>query len=173
MKETTVKRIEVSANLAIVIIAVLVGTTFIKTRLENRPGLTRAVRGVLTPGSQISLNGVNWKSSGQTLLLVLSAGCHFCSQSADFYKRLVSRTTENSKTKLIAVLPQDIDTAKRYLGQLGLPIQTILSLPPSSVGATGTPTLILVDKQGRVKNSWLGLLSVAQQSEILNELAGP
>src|SRR5205085_12578264 len=40
-------------------------------------------------GSTLSLAGMNWAKNKQTRLLVLRDGCHFCSDSAPFYQRLV------------------------------------------------------------------------------------
>jgi hypothetical protein len=94
--------------------------------------------------------------------MVLSTGCHFCSESADFYKRLIPSAT-NRGVQVLAVLPQPLVDSRGYLEKLGLPATEVVESSLASVDVSGTPTLIELDRQCRIQKAWVGKL--AQESE--------
>lgn len=121
-------------------------------------------------GTQISLPGIDWSGSNQTILLALSNKCHFCTESAPFYQRLSSELAQRSDVKLLAVFPQDSNEAKQYLSGLGIQIANVQQATLDSIGVRGTPTLMIVDASGKVKQAWVGKLSPAKESEVLTRL---
>jgi thioredoxin-related protein len=44
----------------------------------------------------------------------------------------------------------------------------VKQLPLEVIGVRGTPTLLLIDKQGAVKESWVGKLPPDKETEVLN-----
>ncbi|MGI8656533.1 MAG: hypothetical protein ACR2LC_15115 [Pyrinomonadaceae bacterium] len=167
MKNLT-KRIEVAANVAIIIVALLVGVVAVKRYLVNdqRAPLNKEI----IAGSKISLQNVDWTRNDQTLLLVLQKGCRYCSESASFYRRLAqSVATGHSNTQLIAVLPQNASEGSAYLNELNVPIEA-KQATVGSLGASATPTLILVNKAGEVKASWVGKLPAEKEAEVLGHI---
>lgn len=167
MKNLT-RRIEVASNVAIIIVALLVGVVAVK-RYVLTDQSARANPQILA-GSKVSMLDVDWSKSDQTLLLVLQKGCRFCTESAPFYRRLAQSAAQGrSNTQLIAVLPQDEREGRAYLNDLGVPIET-KQATVGSLGASGTPTLILVNKAGEVKASWVGKLPAEKESEVLSRV---
>jgi len=71
---------------------------------------------------------------------------------------------------LIAVLPQPVDEGRRYLEQLGVKVDEIRQAPLSSINVRGTPTLMLVNSDGVVIKTWIGMLAAEQQEEVLNKM---
>ena len=114
--------------------------------------------------------GVDWSGNDQTLLVVLQKGCHFCSESAPFYQRLVREAAGRGNIHLIALLPQAPDESRKYLDDLGVAIEDIKQGELDSVGVRGTPTLILINNQGAVTTSWVGKLSADGEAEVLRRL---
>jgi hypothetical protein len=168
MTKSITQRLEVLANLAIIVVAVLLSFVLIKSYLlpsKERPPDLRVPAGV-----KVSLPGVDWSGNNQTLLLVLQKGCHFCSESAPFYQRLVRDTAGRRDIHLLAVLPQDFDESRKYLDDLGVAIEDIRQARLDSIGVHGTPTLILVNNQGVVMNSWVGKLNANGEREVLHRL---
>jgi hypothetical protein len=123
-------------------------------------------------GSLASVPDVNWTESKQTLLLVLRDGCHFCSDSAGFYQRLAKDRGVSANTRLIAVLPGDVDDSRRYLDGLGVPISEVRQAPLSKLGVSGTPTLLLVNDKGVVTKSWIGQLPTEKEEEVIAAVQG-
>lgn len=173
MLDKIVKKTELVANIAIIVVALLLGFVLVKKYVL--PGKDAAPTARIDPripaGTKASLTGVDWARNGQTLLLVLSTDCRYCTESAPFYQRLTRETTGRSDVHLIALFPQEIEEGKKYLANLGVPIDEIRQASPGSTGAGGTPTLILVDGEGVVKSSWVGKLSAPEESEVINQLA--
>ena len=170
MAKTITQRLEVLTNLAIVFAAVLLSVVLIKNYLlpyYSKDG-PRDFR--VPVGAKVSLPGVDWSNNNQTLLLVLQRGCHFCTESAPFYQRLVRETAGRENIHLIAVLPQTFDESKKYLDDLGVTIEEVKQAQLDSIGVYGTPTLILVNNQGVVITSWVGKLSADGEAEVLRRL---
>lgn len=170
MAKNITQRLEVLTNLAIIFAAVLLGVVLIKNYLlpnNSRDG----PRDFQVPaGAKISLAGVDWSNNNQTLLLVLQKGCHFCTESAAFYQRLVRETAGRGSIHLIAVLPQSSDEGRKYLDDLGVTIEEVKQAQLDSIGVNGTPTLILVNNQGVVITSWVGKLNADGEAEVLRRL---
>jgi thiol-disulfide isomerase/thioredoxin len=121
-------------------------------------------------GTKISLSGVSWGDSDETVLLALSDRCHFCSESAPFYQQLAREVSQQKNVHLIAVFPQDASDGKKYLDNLGVPIDDVRQATLDSLGVRGTPTLIILDKSGAVKQSWVGRLTAERESEVLSRI---
>jgi hypothetical protein len=119
------------------------------------------------------VSGVDWSQSGTTLVLALQKGCHFCTESAGFYQRLAQQASGQKGLRLVAVFPQSLEEAKTYLDSLKVPIGDIKQSSLAGIGVNGTPTLILVDQQGVVQESWVGRLPPERESEVLRLLQRP
>ena len=170
MAKTITQRLELLTNLAIVVAAVLLSIVLIKNYLlpdRSKEG-PRDFR--IPAGIKVSLPGVDWSNNNQTLLLVLQKGCHFCTESAAFYQRIVRETEGRGSIHLIAVLPQTPDESRKYLDELGVAIEEVKQAQLGSIGVHGTPTLILVNNQGVVTTSWVGKLSADGEAEVLGRL---
>jgi hypothetical protein len=120
-------------------------------------------------GVKIRLSGVEWNNSRRTIVLALSTHCHFCTASGDFYKRLQEAASAHG-VPIVAVLPQPTDEGRSYLENLGVPITTVKQAPLDSLGVSATPTLMLVNSEGVVTESWIGQLSPRIEKEFLAKL---
>ncbi|HEY9285591.1 MAG TPA: hypothetical protein VIP46_19225, partial [Pyrinomonadaceae bacterium] len=92
--ENFAKKLEVAANVAIVVVAVLLSAVLVRSYLaapsereDVRP--TVQTQRTLQNGESINLPGIDWQKNGRTLLMALSTTCHFCTESGPFYQRLV------------------------------------------------------------------------------------
>jgi hypothetical protein len=97
----------------------------------------------------------------------VSTVCHLCTESGPFYQRLAKA---RGRTQLLAVLPQPIDEGKRYLEKLGVSVDKIRQVSLSSIDVRGTPTLMLVNSDGVVVNTWIGTLQVDREAEVLSKM---
>ena len=174
MKDTAQRRVEVIANISIVVVALVGTVALIRNQLLPQGARTERVTPPVSSGpvagTRISLPGVDWSDARQTLLIALSKECRFCSESAPLYERLAREAARRKDVRLIAVFPQDGAEARKYLDELGVPIQEIRQAQLDSIGARATPTLVLVDKAGVVTNSWVGRLPAEKESEVIARL---
>lgn len=165
------KKIELVADLAIIVLACLLAVALVKNYLWSKPSeqpVKSQQQGPVTdPTTRVSSLEVNWKQNGQTLVLAISTSCHFCTDSAPFYQALVKRKKE---TRVVAVLPQPVEEGRAYLEKLGISVDEIRQLSLDRMGVRGTPTLLLVDASGAVKDSWVGKLSPEKETDVLSRL---
>jgi hypothetical protein len=164
------KKVEVAANVAILVVALLLGVVLVKRYLlpSPPPGPQRAEG--LKPGEKLALADVDWGRSRKTLVLVLSTNCHFCTESAPFYQRLAREQSGRDDVRLMAVLPQSVEESRRYLDTNGVAISEVRQERPGEIRVPGTPALIIVDSAGAVVESWVGKLPPEKEEEVLKRL---
>jgi peroxiredoxin len=184
------KVIEIAMNVSIILVALIGATVLVKNYLlrspapvlkqietSNLPGSNagqRAGNAAAKPGpaegTQVSLQGVSWGQSTKSVVLALSDQCHFCTESAAFYQKLTTELAQRRDVQVIAVFPPQVGDGKQYLGKLGVPISDVRQAAFNSLGVRGTPTLMIVDRNGKVEQSWVGRLSPEKESEVLARL---
>ena len=170
---TLFKRIELLANIAIIIVAVLLVVVLVKQLVPSKsdqPARPASARREVTRGDKVPLSGVEWAKNSHTLLLVLQKGCHFCTESAPFYQQLIKQTSARNDIKLVALLPQSISEGKQYLNEIGVDIADIRQVSPREINVGGTPTLILVNNEGVATDVWSGKLPPDTESQVLSKL---
>lgn len=157
------KRLEVGTNVAILCAFLLVGALAVKRLREPSQPASRQPN----VGEKVSLQGVDW--SAKNLVMALSTQCHFCSESAGFYQKLVPPALSNG-VQVIAVLPQPVSDGSSYLQKLGVNVSKILQSPLDSLEVSGTPTLLVVDHHGRIQKAWVGKLGPDREREVIASL---
>ncbi len=176
MKANISRSVEVCANIAIIIVAIAVvavlARSYIFPPAALGPTQQKSAAGP-AKGTKLEVSGVDWSQSGTTLVLALQKGCHFCTESAGFYQRIAQQASGQQGLRLVAVFPQSPEEGKNYLDSLKVPIGDIKQSNLAGLGVGGTPTLILVDSQGVVKESWVGHLPPEREAEVLRRLQPP
>lgn len=160
------KKIELAANIGIVITAVLVVILFVRNYTHRQSDTERTV----ALGSKFGLKNVNWQANNKNLVLAVSTTCHFCTESAPFYRKLVEQCKQQH-VHTVAVLPQSPTEAQAYLGGEGVSVDEIRQAPLSDLDIGGTPTLVMVDGTGVVKHVWMGKLPTTQEDDVVTSLA--
>lgn len=156
--------LDVAANVAILCVCILIGVIgfkkFVFTYSHNAVEIPRK-------GSRIELGGVNWDRAERTLVLALSTKCHFCNDSADFYRRLAPAA---AGVPVVAVFPQSTDEARAHWTGQNLPFGGVefAQAPTGRLPISGTPTLILVDRKGVVLRAWAGKQLASGEAEIIH-----
>jgi len=163
---TAAQRIEVTANIFIIVAAVVFVVSVSWFFLRHNSSF-RSRHSSIQKGTKMTLPGVDWAASPQTLLLVLSTECKYCTASAPFYRRLVNQAAETRNTRLIAIFPQAHNESREYLAKQEVEIDALQQAAPTLVGVKGTPTLILVDSKGVVIQSWDGMVPPNAEIEVL------
>jgi thioredoxin-related protein len=164
------KRINLATNIAIILVVVLIGIVFARNYLPSLRPNNKTHDYHVAAGSNIPLPGVDWEKNGQTLLLVLDTKCDYCTASAPFYQELARAAAQKRGVQLVAVLPQDIRESKQYLSNLNVPIDHVRQSVLDALGVKGTPTLILVNRNGKVEQSWAGKLPLEEETEVLKRI---
>jgi peroxiredoxin len=162
------RSIELTTNIAIITVAILLGIVLVKNYLLAGPKQDPSVPPTIPAGTRISLQDVNWAAKKRTLLMALSDTCRYCTESGDFYKKLAQERAKHDDVRIIAVLPQDVSAGQAYLNKLGFSVDEVRQSPLDAVGVKATPTLILIDDKGVVTASWVGKLPPDKETEVIN-----
>ena len=171
MAEKAATKIEFFANLSVIAVALLGGAVLLQSLNPGTPAAPKPLAGAGAPraGTKLLLPGVDWARHEQTVVLVLSTQCHFCTESAPFYQRL-AKGVQSRDFGLVAVFPQEAVRGEIYLKDLGVSVHQVIQSHPSKLGVGGTPGLILADGEGVVSHAWIGRVSPERESEIVAQL---
>ncbi len=168
-------QIEIATNVATLIVAILLSVVLAKNYLfpaatPVRSAATIRPTDLVTSGTNLAkrLPDVSWNRNGRTLALVLSTHCHFCTESAPFFRQI--RSSVGKDIKLVGVLPEPVAEAESYLNREGVHLDEVRQISLDKVGVTGTPTMLLVNKNGIVTQAWVGKLPVDKQDQVLKTI---
>jgi len=112
--------------------------------------------------------GVQFDVHANTVLLYLSSSCRFCTASMPFYAKLASARNEGD-FEIVVVGSEPRESLTAYVLQHGLDAGGIVSVARGSFKSSGTPTVVIVDRSGRVQGAWTGLLG-DQEREVRQRL---
>jgi thioredoxin-related protein len=87
-----------------------------------------------------------------------------------FYRRLTS-TAKSAGARVVAVTYENPDENRAYLSDQGVEVDAAVSNIVNSLPIEGTPTLVLVGRDGKVINSWLGKLTEGEEKSILGAIS--
>jgi hypothetical protein len=166
------RKLETIANLSVVVAALVFSATIAKDRWFSKPAINSgASAGTESSlkGTQLHLSGVRWAQADKTLVMALSTQCHFCQESVPFYKELgTSPAVKANRVAIVMVFPQEQGEAESFVKSNQMHADGVLSA--QIPGTESTPTLLLVDRTGKVERLWIGVLSPSQRKDLLAEL---
>jgi len=167
-RERWTKYLEVSSNVAVLVVAMALLGAIVSTRWWPRPGNAKFEDGLQRGQVLGRLPSIDYGAAPQTLVLVLSTKCSYCQESLPFYKRLLGeRQTGGQRMRMVAVFPNPKTEVDQYKHQNQLEIESVTALNYGILNVTGTPTLILVDSTGRVLDFWVGTLSKDDEQQVI------
>jgi hypothetical protein len=120
-------------------------------------------------GMTSAFKDVNWSRNGRTLVFVLSTKCHFCEESAKFHQEL-ARYCGDHGISTLAVFPESTMEAVSYLKKNNINVDAVRQKPIGDLPVTGTPTLLLVGADGKVREIWIGELTPLNQRAVYTHL---
>jgi len=161
------ERLEMAANIVVIVLACIIGGYFVKERLAPDTPL------LLKAGDHLpSLSGYDWKAHNRTLVLVLKKGCRFCEDSMPFYRKLAElEKYDRIDAHLVAVFPDDAATVQQVVQSEQLPVESVPNIPLNQLKVQGTPTLTLVDRRGQALKVWMGELAASGEADVLSAIS--
>lgn len=166
------KYLDTIASIVVIGVALLVGGLVVKKHLRPGQGpIALTPPEIVPPGTALPVAGVDWRAHRQSVVLVLSTRCSYCGDGAPFYRRL-AESAASQGFQLVAVFPEAVEESRKYLEGLGVPIAQVKRGGPEVLKLVkGTPTLLLVDREGKVERAWRGRLRSDREEQILAALA--
>lgn len=120
------------------------------------------------------LPSYNYSSASQHLIIAINPNCAYCNESVPFYHELTSvQQPPDQPTQIIASFQVPLDEANQYIKQQQLDISAIAAVDFRSINVSATPTIILTNGNGMVKDFWIGQLSDEVKGQIIKAIAMP
>lgn len=165
-------RLEIAGHIAFLLMCVVVTGVALQRGLPATTGAAEVHSQPVKPGTQLRLSEELRRGSEGVVLLALSTSCRFCTESMTFYERLTDNDAVRSGRLSVGVLSvQGLEPMRAYLATHGLQVPAVVQLGSSGVQIQGTPTLVVVDRAGVVRESWGGLLGPQQQAKVLRTIS--
>jgi hypothetical protein len=162
-------KIEAIANVTVIVVALALGCVVLNRYVAS----SRAPRSVAAGDRLAKIPGLDWNQHRRTLVLVLNTGCHFCQDSIPFYQKLAqAQRPGRDVPEIVAVFPNEAEMVRQFTAHEGLTIQSVPGVPLEKLHVNGTPTLILVNREGLVERSWIGVLTARQEMDLLKLASG-
>jgi hypothetical protein len=134
------------------------------------PGAIRPAIPLHKAGDPIQVAGVDFSKADRTLLLVLQKGCIYCETSMPFYQQLTTDPTIVAGTHMVAVAPDDEQTSIDELAKFGVRVAQVVKSPLRAMKVRGTPTAIVVNRDGVTERVMPGRLDEQQQEALVSLL---
>jgi rhodanese-related sulfurtransferase len=154
-------------NIAILVAAVVL-SAFLVRKFFFQPAQNTDYQ--IAANATLRIKGIDWADSDRTVLLALGKECKYCSDSAEFYRRLAAGITSQTNTRLIALFSEKESEAEAYLKQLAVPIRELRYVSLSSLGIKSVPTVAILDRNGVVIDMWVGKLSPLKEAALMSKL---
>lgn len=172
MQESKLKSyLELTTNAAVLLaaIAVLTALSWGYFAQKQKPSL----RSGLQKGKAITnVPAANLNGPQATLLIAMSIRCHFCTESISFYNQLArAQQGSGNSPRLIAVFPEEESKVKQYVQQNGLQVSSTAATDFKELGVETTPTMILIDKEGKIIDFWIGQIPEEAQQQVIEVVA--
>ena len=164
------QKIEVTANVLIIAVSLILIGVVAQQYFFAKPSANQPARIHPTVGKRIDFPDEDFAAQPKTLIFALQTTCHFCNESAPFYKRLAEKV-KGKNVKLVAVFPTNIEESTAHMNELGLTGFEIRQAPISTLDASGTPTLILTNDKGEITNYWVGKLTSQNEADVIDKIS--
>jgi thiol-disulfide isomerase/thioredoxin len=167
-QEKIQKYVEKVTAVAILVASLLV--IYVCAWVYLRGGTEPRISSGLQKGSVLfSPPNVSYGQSSQTLLIAMKTDCGSCQDSVPFYQQLArERSAHPGGARVIAVFPDTEDEVKEFVRRNELDLATVASTDFGPLKITGTPTIVLVDDGGKIRDFWLGKLSKDAEQQVIS-----
>jgi hypothetical protein len=115
------------------------------------------------------LNGLAYGESLHTLIIALETNCQECIASTAFYNRLkdLAQGKPVNDVRIVAIFPNGPGEVKEYVERSNLQVQTVPGVDFAELNLAGTPSLMVVTREGTLRDFWVGRLAENVEQEVL------
>lgn len=164
------KKVELFANVAIILVAIVLCVVLVKKFVLTDAAPTDASRNKQPEvGAKVVLPDTDFAAKDKTLLMALKKDCRYCTESAEFYRK-VTDAAGAKNVQVIALFPHLATDGQEYLKQINVSVVDTRQADFAALQVGGTPTLILTDKTGAIQKVWMGKLPPEKEKEVIDSL---
>ncbi len=149
-----IRRATLAASTGLVLMVVATAGYIMWPRLTSQMGVRAAAPPPYTAGQKIDVPSDWYTGSPHTLIVFARASCAACEKAQPFLKQLVQHMNGRG-VPMMAHPPGAPEDDAIFARTLGVAPEHI-KLTTEGLRVRATPTIVLVDWQGRVVNAWEG-----------------
>jgi hypothetical protein len=116
------------------------------------------------------LGQTGFSRAERTVAIAIRESCGYCTASMPFYRELVAQQRQSS-FRLVAVTTDSATRCEAYLRSHDVAVDDIVVVTPDRLGVQGTPTLIVIARDGSVEHVATGQLDPGGQKVLVDLLA--
>jgi hypothetical protein len=163
--------LEVISNVAVLLVAIAVLVSAVNY-FRAGASLTQLQGGLQKETTLSPLTGVNYADTAHTLLIAMNTRCQNCTDSVSFYNQLAELQRNNLQAiRVIAIFPNSPHEVSEYVQQQRLLVSNVAGVDFDRLNLAGSPTLILVDRQGKILDFWVGKLSTSNEQALIQRIS--
>jgi thioredoxin-related protein len=122
-------------------------------------------------GETVDIKNVDYSLAPKTLVMFVRSNCRFCTNSMELYRKIIeSPAHRNGQFRVVAITPEESEVTAEYLSSHEVVVDGVVSVGQTETRFSGTPTLLVVDKRGKITGSMRGQLPEKQARELLRIL---
>lgn len=140
--------------------------------LRTRLGIGPAVGPSYKTGERFDGPASLYGETPYALVLFARSSCGACQRAKPFYARLNLVAAGRPAIRVVLAVPASAppEGERGYGREAGVDADRVFSVNFASLRLHAVPTVVLVDRSGRILDAWEGLLSSAQQDALLLRL---
>jgi len=166
-----VRRVSIaaSAGLALMLAATVVYVAWprVAAAFGSKPAPV-TVPPAYAAGQSIDAPAAWYADAPRTLVLFARASCAACEKAQPFLKQLVAAMAGQGGAVMAHPPGAEADD-RRFAKSLGIGDGDVF-VTPAGLRVRATPTIVLVDRQGRILDAWEGAGTPERQAEILKSV---
>lgn len=169
LTKTRIRRIlEITTTISFFVIAAAF-LVFLGWKHYHREATAQLEPGLRKDAALPPLNGVAYAESSQTLIIALETSCQECVASTAFYNRLqdLKQGKAENDIRIVAIFPNGPGEVKEYVERSKLQVQTVAGVDFAQLNLAGTPTLMVVTREGTIRDFWVGKLPENVEQEVV------
>jgi thioredoxin-related protein len=159
--------LESGSNIAVIVAAIVLTVTLVRhggfIQQPARPDPVAQLQGKTLDVAALSI-----PDAERHLVLAISETCHYCEREMPFYKTLAGQLKGHAA--LAVVFPENEPDPAKFLADRSVQADRVTSASFQKLGVIATPTLMLVDKSGRISRVWVGALSGHKHEEVVESV---
>lgn len=105
---------------------------------------------------------INFGDAPGALVIWVRSGCRYCTESMDFYRRLVAAPRRH---RIVVMGSEKADVLDKYVAAHNLHPDAVVSASRKAVRLPATPIVVLVNSSGAIERVWRGRLTTGEQED--------
>ena len=128
-----------------------------------------AVPRAVPPEKLVWLSQTGFSGADRTVAIVIRESCGYYTASMPFYRELAAQQRAAS-FRLEAVTTDRVSQCEAYLKTHDVAVDDVVVVPPDRLGVQGTPTLLVIARNGKVEHVATGQLDANGQKAVVDLL---